>query len=199
MKTEFLIADSPRYEEVKAHTQKVYHDSYGAVIRNFAPLLVASFNAQGKIMCSAGIRTSADGFFSDTYLDGDVTSTILERTGQVIDASEIMEVVSLASATPFPVLAMMDKVVGWGRAHGMTLGLFTATAKLRNLLARADMPYDLLCPASPARVQNPDDWGSYYDTDPCVCSFSEKFRAPFLISPRNRAAAGAQVSGGATL
>jgi len=186
MKTEFLTPDSPRYDEVTAHTQKIYRDTYGATIRNFAPLLVASFNAEGKILCAAGIRTKEDGFFSDTYLDDDLGNTILKRTGQVVAASEIMEVVSLASATPFPVLAMMDKMVQWGRMHNKSLGIFTATAKLRKLLGRAKLPYNLLCPANPARVDNPDDWGSYYDTDPCVCSFSEEFCTQITLSPRNR-------------
>ncbi len=196
MNTEFLTTDSPRYDEVTAHIQKIYHETYGAKIKNFAPLLVASFNTEGKIICAAGIRTKADGFFSDTYLNNDLSSAILMRTGRFVDTAEIMEVVSLASTTPFPVLAMMDKVVQWGRDHGKTLGLFTATAKLRNLLGRANLSYTLLSPASPARVDNPADWGSYYDTDPCVCFFSEKFCAPATLSPRNRKAAGLLVSGG---
>jgi hypothetical protein len=196
MKTEFLTPESPRYAEVQAHIQKIYRDVYGAEIQSFAPLLVASSNSQGDIMCAAGIRTSTDGFFSDAYLKEDLSSTILMRTGQVVDASEIMEVVSLASATPFPVLSMLDAMIQRGRAQNMSLGIFTATAKLRRLLARAKLPYTALCPANPARIASPDHWGSYYDADPWVCAFSEDYSTPVTLSPRNRAVGTERVSGG---
>jgi hypothetical protein len=196
MKTEFLTPESPRYGEVQAHIHKIYHDVYGASIQSFAPLLVACYNSQGNIMCAAGIRTSADGFFSDAYLKEDLNSTVLEQTGQTVAASEIMEVVSLASATPFPVLSMLDAIIHWGRSQGMSLGIFTATAKLRHLLGRAKLSYTALCPANPAHIANPGTWGSYYDTDPWVCAFSEDFCAPVTLSPRNRAGGTEVVSGG---
>jgi len=196
MKTDFLTPESPRYGEIQTHIQRIYHGVYGASIQNFAPLLVACSNSQGDIMCAAGIRTSADGFFSDAYLNDDLSNTILARTGQVVDASEIMEVVSLASATPFPVLAMLDAMIHWGRTQGMSLGIFTATGKLRHLLGRAKLPYAALCPANPARISSPDNWGSYYDTDPWVCAFSEDYCTPVTLSPRNRAVGVEQVSGG---
>lgn len=195
MNTEFLNPASPRYGAVQAHIQKVYHDVYGATIQSYAPVLVAASNRQGDILCAAGIRTAAHGFFSDTYLENDLNAAILARTGQDFAPSEIMEVVSLASATPFPVLAMLDDVISWGRAQDMRCGIFTATAKLRRLLERAKLPYAALCPANPARVDDPDNWGSYYDTDPWVCAFSEAFCAPVTLSPRNRVVGSNLVTG----
>lgn len=195
MKTEFLTPASPRYGAVQAHIQKIYHDAYGAVIQSFAPVLVAASNRQGDILCAAGIRTVADGFFSDSYLKNDLNAAILARTGQNFTPSEIMEVVSLASATPFPVLSMLDDMIRWGRAQEMRCGIFTATAKLRRLLERANLPYSVLCPANPARVTDPDNWGSYYDTDPWVCAFSETFCAPVTLSPRNRVVATSLIAG----
>ena len=196
MKTEFLTPASPRYGEVQAHIQKIYHNVYGASIQSFAPVLVAASNRQGDILCAAGIRTITDGFFSDTYLKKDLNAAILARTGQDFAPSEIMEVVSLASATPFPVLSMLDAMIHWGRAQDMRCGIFTATAKLRRLLGRAKLPYSALCPANSARITNPDNWGSYYDTDPWVCAFSEAFCAPVILSPRNRVVGTERVSGG---
>ena len=195
MKTEFLTPASPRYGAVQAHIQTIYHDAYGVVIQNFAPVLVAASNQKGDILCAAGIRTSANGFFSDSYLKTDLSAAILARTGQDFAASQIMEIVSLASATPFPVLSMLDDMIRWGRAQDMRCGIFTATAKLRRLLERAKLPYAALCPANPARVDGPDNWGSYYDTDPWVCAFSETFCAPVTLSPRNRVAGTKLITG----
>ena len=196
MKTEFFTKESPRASKVKTHIQKIYRDAYGASISEFAPLLVAASNRDGEILCASGIRTAADGFFSETYLDGDLSSALLAHTGLAIDPSEIVEAVSLASATPFPVLSMLDAMISWGRAQGKTCGVFTATKKLRRLLDRAGLTYTALCPASPTRIANQDDWGSYYETDPWVCAFSEATCAPVTLSPRRRTLDTKLVSGG---
>jgi hypothetical protein len=98
-----------------------------------------------------------------------------------------MEVVSLASTTPFPVLPMLDKMIEWGRENGMTCGVFTATTPLRRLLKRTSLNYVELASADISRVSNPKAWGSYYDTDPKVCAFSEALSQPVALSPRARA------------
>ena len=190
MKAEFLGPDCPGRAQVQAHIQKIYLDAYGASVTEFAPLLVATRNASGDILCAAGIRTAADGFFSDTYLQGDFATALSARTGQTIAPTNIMEVVSLATATPFPVLAMLDAMIDWGRARGMSWGVFTATARLRRLLERTGLSYTRLCPADPAHIDDPQPWGRYYQTDPWVCAFSEPQSAPVILSPRKRRAGG---------
>ena len=66
----------------------------------------------------------------------------------------------------------------------MTCGLFTATGALRRLLRHTGLPYSSLGKASAARVANPEDWGTYYETDPEVCFFSEVVSLPHTLSPR---------------
>ncbi len=184
MKIKFLGPIDSGRQAAEDHIQCVYKDVYGATVTDFSPLLVAASRADGKILCAAGIRTAADRFFSDAYLDGDFSAALLAQTGQSVPASDIMEVVSLASTTPFPVLPMLDRMIEWGRSYGMTCGVFTATAPLRKLLHRTGLAYVSLCAASPARLANADSWGSYYQTDPWVCAFSEtQFTQPAL-SPR---------------
>ncbi len=138
----------------------------------------------GKIVCAAGIRTASDGFFSETYLDKDLADTVLTADGTNVPASQIMEVVSLASITPFPVLPLMDALIAWGRARNMICGVFTATRQLRRLLKRTGLPYLKLCAANRTCVDNPESWGSYYKTDPWVCTFSESVAIPATLSPR---------------
>lgn len=184
MKIKFLGPMDPGRQAAEDHIQCVYKDVYGARVADFAPLLVAASRADGEILCAAGIRTAADGFFSDAYLDGSFSAALLAQTGQSVPSNNIMEVVSLASTTPFPVLPMLDRMIEWGRSQGMTCGVFTATAPLRKLLYRTGLAYVSLCAASPARLANADSWGNYYQTDPWVCAFSEtQFRQPAL-SPR---------------
>jgi hypothetical protein len=188
MKIEFLTPGSPGRQAAEDHIRHVYKDVYGAQVAEFAPFLVSASRANGEVLCAAGIRTASDGFFSDTYLNGGFSAALLAQTGHRVPDREIMEVVSLASKTPFPVLPMLDRMVEWGRLHGMTCGVFTATAPLRKLLQRTGLSYMSLCPADPARLENAASWGRYYETDPWVCAVSETlFRQPAL-SPRAQTA-----------
>lgn len=188
MRFEFLTGDSPAREEAEQHIHDVYRQVYGAEITEFAPRLVTAHDPAGRILCAAGLRTAEEGFFSDVYLDGGFGQGLKDTNGQHIPPQQIMEVVSLASRTPFPVLAMLDVMVDWGRDRGMTCGVFTATAKLRALLDRAGLDYARLAPADPARVVSPGSWGSYYAHDPWVCCCTDRQFAPVVFSPRRRAA-----------
>ncbi len=187
MKIEFLSGDCPGRKEAQDHIKGVYRNVYGAEVTAFAPLLVVAKRVDGEILCAAGIRTAKDGFFSDTYLKTDF-STVLQQVAHIdVPVGEIMEVVSLASTTPFPVLPMLDKMIEWGRENGMTCGVFTATNPLRRLLKRTSLSYVELASADVSQVSNPKTWGSYYDTDPKVCAFSEALSQPVALSPRARA------------
>ncbi|WP_157707771.1 thermostable hemolysin [Roseovarius faecimaris] len=187
MKIEFLSGTCTGRAEAEAHIRDVYWNTYGAKLREFAPLLVVAQRLDGEILCAAGIQTVKDGFFSDAYLNSDF-STALQGVANVdVPAEQIMEVVSLASTTPFPVLPMLDRMIEWGRENGMSCGVFTATAPLRRLLRRTGLEFTELACAQVSKVANPQDWGSYYETDPRVCSFREVLDQPVVLSPRARA------------
>ncbi|WP_435874581.1 thermostable hemolysin [Roseinatronobacter sp.] len=183
MRIEFLSGDCPGRQEAQDHIRQVYRDVYGAEIKEFAPLLVSARRADGEVLCAAGIRTCRDRFFSDRYLEGDFSNVLRTKTGIYAPQEEIMEVVSLASVTPFPVLPMMDAMIRWGQANGMTCGVFTATQSLRRLLKRTGLAYVKLAEAEISKVGEPDLWGSYYETDPWVCAFNKAV----TLSPRTHA------------
>lgn len=184
MKIEFLSGDCLGRTEAQDHIKGVYESVYRANVTEFAPLLVVARRADGDILCAAGVRTAQDGFFSEAYLASDFPVTLRDRTGLDVPACEIMEVVSLASITPFPVLPMLDAMLQWGRDNGMTCGVFTATKPLRRLLKRTNLSFVELASADLSKVSQPEAWGSYYDTDPKVCAFSEVLSKPITLSPR---------------
>ncbi len=186
MKIEFLDIDHPKRDLVQAHIRKVYQDTYGAGITTFAPLLVSVEKLDGEVVCAGGIRTAQDGFFSTTYLDGNLSDAIRIMDGTDTCAAKIMEVVSVASTTPFPVLPMLDAMIAWGHEQGMTCGVFTATEPLRRLLKRTGMPFKELCKADASHVDDPASWGTYYQTDPAVCIFNEALNIQKYLSPRTK-------------
>lgn len=187
MKIEFLEQSHPAQQEAREHIQSVYSACYGARIERFAPRLVTARNQQGDIVCAAGVRTAQDGFFSDSYIDGGFANALHFPDGAPVPLSQVMEVVSVASTTPFPVLGVLDFLLGWGRENGMRCGVFTVTSKLRRLIDRTGIDYTAICRADPARIENAESWGSYYKQDPWVCASTEGRFDPVFLSPRNRA------------
>lgn len=188
MNIEFLNNSDPRYAAAVAHIKAVYDHSFGANPDQFSPLLVTGRNLSGEILCAAGLRLHRDGFFSDAYLDGGFTAALKRADGQPVPLDQVMEVTTLASVTPFPVLGMLDAMIGWGRARGMTCGVFTATRQLRRLLGRTGLSYTSLCTADPSHLPDAGVWGSYYAQDPWVCACTDSAFAPIMLSPRTRAA-----------
>lgn len=188
MRFEFLHGDCPGRLDAENHIRSIYKIIYGADVQDFAPLLVTARNADNQIMCAAGIRTSQDQFFSDRYLDSDLAIAVRAKSGIDTPKSKIMEITSLASNTPFPVLPMLDAMIEWGRANGMTCGVFTATRPLRRLLKRTGLSYIELAAADISKIAHAEKWGSYYEFDPRVCAFCEVAADPMTLSPRPRTA-----------
>jgi hypothetical protein len=184
MRIDFIGRGDSGRDRAEAHVRAVYRDAYGADVRDFAPLLVAATDAAGRISCVAGIRTAPDGFFLGTYLDQSIETALSGFGGGQVPSEAILEVASLASTSPFPVLPVVDAIVAWGRSRAMEWGVFTATAPLRRLLTRAGMTYAEICAARPQRVDDPGVWGRYYDSDPRVCAFSDAPRMPLALSRR---------------
>jgi hypothetical protein len=184
MQIEFIEREGRDRELAEAHVRAVYRETYGAELRDFAPLLVAASDSAGQIACVAGIRIARDGFFSGVYLDQPLDQALSDFGAGPVSADTILEVVSLASTSPFPVLPVLDAIIAWGRRRSITWGVFTATAALRRLLTRAGMPYAEICAARPQRLADPSAWGSYYASDPRVCAFSDTLREPLVLSKR---------------
>lgn len=186
MRLEFVGQSDPGRAAAEAHVRAVYREVYGAALDAFAPLLVSAIDPGGRVLAAAGVRTAQDGFFSSVYLDDPLEARLSAFAGRPVAAERILEVVSLASVSPFPVLPLIDAIIAWGRERGMEWGVFTATAPLRRLLRRAGMAYLDLGPALPERLGDAGVWGDYYRSDPRVCAFRD-VAAALVLSPRARA------------
>lgn len=186
MRLRFIGPTDPGRAAVECHVRDVYRQGYGADLRTFAPLLVSSTDRSGRVLAAAGVRTAHDGFFSSVYLDDPLETRLSALVARPVPADTILEVVSFASVSPFPVLPLIDAIIGWGRVSGMKWGVFTATAPLRRLLRRAGMTHLELGAARPERLPDSSIWGSYFASDPRVCAFSD-LSAELILSPRARA------------
>lgn len=185
MHVDFVTQECAAYARACDHVRTVYRDAYGAEVRQFAPVLATATHRNGALLCVAGLRTAATGFFSDSYLDRPLDQRLSGLGQGQVSADQVLEVVSLATTSHFAVLPLLDAITVWGRAHALTWGVFTATAPLRRLLRRAGMPFADLAAARPECLPDPQSWGSYYETDPRVCALNDSWAGMGRLNPRH--------------
>ena len=144
----------------------------------FPATLIAMVSGRDELLCAAGLRFAADGFFSECYLDAPVDEVLSALWCEGVGREKIFEVTSLASRSPHIVGSFLRKIVACGKAAGFEWAFFTATTPLKGLLERIGLPLMPLAVADRARVAHPDDWGSYYELSPSVCAVHREATAP---------------------
>jgi hypothetical protein len=165
------------FEAALQYIARSYRTTFSATTRTRPARLVVTVARAGGIACATSIRCQEEGFFSQHYLDAPVDTLITRRTGLEVTPAGILEVGGLACTSPFAAYPTLRAVFHWGRARGITWGLFTATAEVRRLIQRAKITPLMLARAEAHRVPDPDQWGDYYVHDPWVCAYRDPVQA----------------------
>lgn len=165
----------------------VYAEHFGARLENFPNLLVALVDKKGTIACAAGLRFEEDGFFSEIYLDTTIEKKLDPLWVSAVTREQIGEITSLAGARPGACLLLVQHIIGLFRSQGITWAFFTGTERLRAILRRSGVPHLDLAAASIAVVENPLQWGTYYESNPRVVAVHD---AMLTIVPPAEAARG---------
>ena len=169
--------------EAEALIKTAYWEQYGATIKVFpAQLLV--FIENNIVQCAAGLRTEAEGFFSECYLDEPINSVLSNETKQFVSRDKIFEVTTLASRAPLITGNFVAALVAYGETRGFSWSFFTLTHRLAFLVRRLGLAPVYLAPATSNRVEDADLWGEYYASDPKV------YAVPSVRIPNNRLANG---------
>lgn len=172
------------YESALDHVATTYRAVFSAEMPSQRPpRLVVTLTDDGRIACAAGIRCHADGFFSQHYLDESVSDVLTRQSGEPVTPQSLLEVGGLACTSPFTAYPTLRAVFDWGRARGITWGLFTATSEIRRLIQRARITPLMLARADAGRVPDAARWGRYYDHDPWVCAFRDPEQGPAVPLP----------------
>jgi hypothetical protein len=147
---------------------RVYALHYLARITAFPATLIAMIGDGERLLCAAGLRFAADGFFSECYLDAPVDAVLSGLCRCPVGRESLFEITSLASRAPHTIGPFLRKIIAYGEAAGFDWALFTATAPLKTLLERMSLSLVPLAVADRSRVANPDAWGNYYEFAPSV-------------------------------
>lgn len=184
MYSEIVEPSAERRDEVEDFIRKRYLHAYQARLDSFPDQILALFSRDGQPLAAAGLRSFADGFFSEAYLDEPIDIAATRASGEIVERTSLLEVCSLASANSHVVFPLMSSVLGYGRDRGFSCGVFTATAGLRRVFRRLHLPLISLGHAPKNRLADASKWGSYYDTDPQVCLLVDPISASTDIFPR---------------
>ncbi len=158
----------PLRSYVEKRINLVYGKEYGAVVRSFPDTLVVGQGPGGEIVSAAGVRFYNEPFFSECYLPEAIETVLSRIWKRPVARDQVAEVTGLAGIKPGAAINLIRHIVGTCRDGGANWAFFTATDRLRAILHRTGVPTLDLAAAGIDAVPNPDDWGSYYRTNPRV-------------------------------
>ncbi|HTO79143.1 MAG TPA: thermostable hemolysin [Methylocystis sp.] len=167
--------------------REVYEQEYGARLRAFPASLFAAVDFRGEILCAAGFRSHADGFFSERYLDCPVDTALTRLDGRVVRRDRVFEISTFASRSPHSIPSFVSDLIDSAEAAGFEWGFFTLTRRLRLLLDRLGLELERLGPAEAARIEDAFFWGSYYEQEPEVYAGNRDSLRPYLAARRRQA------------
>ena len=147
--------------------QFAFHFGAGAVIE--PPVLIGAWNAQHQLVGALGLRTCAHGFFSEQYLRGPLIQAMQSALVCDIKATEVVEVVHLAVASPVIITPMLEALADHLSDAGFRYLVCTATRCLQRFFRKRGWSITTLAKAEPTALgADAAVWGAYYAQEPAV-------------------------------
>lgn len=157
------------HEQLQRFISVQFRTHFDAEVPDDTPRLLGIFDAQGTLLAAFGVRTRADGFFSEHYL-GEAVEVALRRTGEQVDAARLVEVGHFAIAGRRAFAGIVPLMAAGLSQLGFEHVICTATRCLIRYFARRYLTPTILTDARAADL--PEHlracWGSYYLKDPAV-------------------------------
>jgi hypothetical protein len=155
-------------EAVEAFITGIYAASYNAYIHIHYPVLMSVRDEAGRILAATGFRPASEGdLFLEQYLDAPVEE-ILQTPRK-----EIVEIGNLASNGGGASLYLFAALAAYLNYGEFTQAVVTSTDFLETRFRQIGLQPKRHTKADPALLlQDDEDWGTYYDTQPHVMSGS---------------------------
>ncbi|MCA8928102.1 MAG: thermostable hemolysin [Alphaproteobacteria bacterium] len=164
-----MSRDHPLRRAAEDCIREVYDRAFGAADPQLSETLIVWLTGSGRPLCAAGLRAAPEELFSEAYLDAPIETLLSLLNGRPVARGSVFEITTLAGRSVEDTPAFLRRVLALGRQGGFGWSCFTATARLRRLLAAMGFNPHVLAPASPGRLADPERWGRYYGHDPMVC------------------------------
>lgn len=155
---------------VEAFIQAVYRDRYGALVRQFSPVLVSLCDESGDLVAAAGYRAAGPGpLFLERYLGAPVEMLLASDSSSRPARERIVEVGHLVARRAGEGRRLALLLAPHLADEGFQWVVSTLTEELRHLFTRLGIVPVALGAADPALLGDEAAfWGSYYEHHPMV-------------------------------
>jgi len=163
--------DADDRQELEQYIHERFRIAHGANITHYLPQLMSLRDRQGKLLAVCGFRhADEEPLFLENYLDVPIEQVLLERTGEVVPRSAIVEIGNLAVGNPAHAKSLLASVSVYLHGTNTQWAVFTGLSSLRNSLSKLNMHVQVLGAADVARLpaEEQSNWGSYYADKPQV-------------------------------
>jgi hypothetical protein len=162
-------AGSPDRVEVEHYIAKVFSQTYGAHVTEFAPFLL-SMRCAGNISAAAGIRPADSGpMFLEQYLDSPAEEVLSNSFGKNIARHEIFELGNLAALRSGVCQFIYLIMAGVIARTDLSYAVFAGTKEVAKSVSKLGFQVNTITAADPARLGDAAaNWGSYYDSEPHI-------------------------------
>ena len=160
----------PGRAELETFIQRVFSQRYGAVVDEFAPVLVGLYDPIEGLVAAAGYRGAASGpLFLERYLAAPVEAQLAASAASPLGREAIVEVAHLAASRAGEGRRLIALLGQHLALQGFEWVVSTLTAELRHLFVRLGVTPLALGAADPQRLgEQAARWGSYYEHQPVV-------------------------------
>lgn len=187
--TSIADMDAPDRKELEEYVYKVFRKAHSASIKHYLPHLMGLRDEANKLLAVCGLRHASEGrLFLEHYLDSPVEQILRDKTGELVDRNDIVEIGNLAVGDPAHVRSLLASISLYLHGTDTRWAVFTGLATLKNSLLKLNMQVHVLHEASILRLPETEraDWGSYYAEGPHVMAVR---RIQHVASPAAEAAA----------
>ena len=140
---------------------------FGARIHADFPTIMTVVDDGMNIQCAAGLRTSAEPFYLEHYLNHSAEQSLSQYYGRAIDRNTIVEIGNLAGGeSPRATYYLMHQLWRFLAGSDIEHVMLTCTKPLRRRFRY--LPLHQLVDADPKCIPDSTRWGSYYSLQPHV-------------------------------
>ena len=167
MNREIINKYHPLRQSAEQFIKDEYQRVFGAKLKSF-PNILLTLVENNQIKAACGIRTELDGFFSEVYVDQPFKKIIKDK----IKSNKpfyFAEIVNFVSSGPLSSIKLVKEINKYFIEQNLDYTVFSASGPLNLFLSALGLMIQEICPASPSRISNLEDWGSYYESKPMVC------------------------------
>lgn len=166
-----LEADSPdAHQMLLEYIRDQFRSHFNASVSDDTSRLIGIFKSGAGLVAACGIRTQADGFFSEHYLEMPLMQALAAQTEARVELGTVVEICHFAISTRrnfSPVIALIAN--GLARM-GFRFVVCTATRCMVRYFAKRHLTPIILKTAEAAALPEEarNSWGDYYLSDPAV-------------------------------